>query len=438
MPTMAMLRTVAAVAAAGMATMDSAAPAFAVAAQTGEPPAPAVAFSGARTAAADVLQELRHEGGGADCSHDVQCGWYNPRALATDRRTLPSGNAARCLVGRCVCSNRFEERWGCPRCTILERSEYSYSNQDFEKTTKIRDDIGRHIDLCALPVGGAPCEVGICKRDSRNRTLSCDGDVHCDAGGSGSGMCVGAERHVGTCVCARNFFCKDCSLHELDVRDGARCGKYITGGALCRGHDDCSLTSSCVTKDNRSFCHCDRGYTCRRCEHHLSKLELGQAKCPCDAPKLVPFGGEFNKRTFKVGLTGPPWDAEDECEIRYRVEQLVQAPWRPPWTTPAEALAFLTENGTKLRLGEEHVELSVKPNEDGIYVGHVYDEEGKKLTTSEHFYIVAVTVPRKRSGWLTSPSRVVHSGIFTLSAAHRVHVIGAVLIVAIIAIATCE
>merc|ERR1719272_27667 len=213
----------------------------------------------AKTQGTNLMHELPLTGGGAPCDHDVQCGYYDDRARSNDRRSLPSGNGARCLVGRCICSNRFEDKFGCPRCTTLEKFEYSVSNLRFELTTKIRDDLGRHINLCDLPVGGAKCKVGKCTRDKKtNYTTICDGDVQCDAGGSSSGMCVGPDGGDGTCVCARGYFCTDCTLHELDVRDGARCGKYISGGALCRGQRDCSTHSTCATKDGRSFCHCDR------------------------------------------------------------------------------------------------------------------------------------------------------------------------------------
>merc|ERR1712100_379011 len=138
--------------------------------------------------------------------------------------------------------------------------------------------------------------------------------------------------------------------------DGGRCGKYISGGALCRGHQDCAPHAACVHHRNRSFCKCDRGYTCRRCEHHLSKLELGEETCPCDTPVLEPMEKFIAGPRISVKLTGSPWDAEDECEIRYYVMKVTEVPLRTPWTNDEEALAFLSENGTKLHLGEEGVD----------------------------------------------------------------------------------
>merc|ERR1712216_893555 len=107
-----------------------------------------------------------------------------------------------------------------------------------ETTPIIRDSEDKHLNLCNVPAGGAECEVGLCGRDAEGYILECPGDITCNPAGWGSGICVGDENGLGKCVCARDQFCGDCSLHLRDITHGAKCERYMTGGALCLSYAD--------------------------------------------------------------------------------------------------------------------------------------------------------------------------------------------------------
>lgn len=375
---------------------------------------------------------FRHErGGGGRCTYDVECGWFPPGLSGTDRRNLPSGNGARCLVGRCVCASEFEDRYACDRCTLQLRKRFSYSDGQMEVTSQVRDRLDRHIDMCSLPVGGMSCRVGICERDRYNRTVSCPGDIECNVAGGGSGICVGAQEAEGVCVCAEGRFCKDCSLSRNDVLEGARCERYVTGGALCGTHSDCghnayctdmlapneSLGANAQTHPDHPYCKCDVGYSCRRCHHRLSDLELGGASCTCDDPVISPSGGAFSgHKRLEVGLSFGIWDSEDECEVRYIVQKLNVVPQHPLWDTEEEAREVLKRDGlAEIRCDDG----SLVPVVLELSKDHQprWDNEGNLVHSSEHFYIHAVSLPRPNTTWETGPSRVVRSELYVLSLA---------------------
>lgn len=309
-------------------------------------------------------------GGGASCTHDVECGWYDPSIVGEDRMSLPSGNGARCLVGHCVCPNSYDDQYGCSRCSVRLRTRYSYGDEAMVVTSRIRNRYGEHIDLCEYPSGGRRCEVGVCKRDSYNQTIWCPGDTECDVAGVGAGACIGPERGVGHCLCAEGMYCSDCSLHETAFVEGAKCDRYATGGAHCRSQGDCSEHAYCAhigftenskagsaaNSELRSFCKCDDGYGCRRCRHHVRELESGRETCGCDPPSFHPNGGEFNVRELHVNLTSVPWDSYAECEVLFFVERVVAMPLVPLFgkdAPKAEVVRHLSQLGTKQSIADD-------------------------------------------------------------------------------------
>eukprot|EP00928_Gymnodinium_smaydae_P018744 TRINITY_DN17147_c0_g2_i1.p1 TRINITY_DN17147_c0_g2~~TRINITY_DN17147_c0_g2_i1.p1 ORF type:complete len:438 (-),score=85.50 TRINITY_DN17147_c0_g2_i1:101-1414(-) len=384
----------------------------------------------------EVLRVQTDRGGGGSCERDVDCGWLHEFAVGKDRRDFPSGNGARCLVGRCVCANEFENKYACSRCTMLLESRYSFGNKRLERTTRYRDELGRHHDFCDLPMGGAPCEVGKCLRDEHGLVAWCPGDVECEAAGLGSGICVGAEEETGRCVCAKHRFCDDCSLQIRDVIAGATCDTMITGGAICHTNADCSgdkLQGYCASRNvpklehkmlanESSFCRCEKGYTCRRCSHDRSDVERG-AKCSCDKPSILPRGGNFRVREIGVSLTAPPWDSHRQCDVFYTVHLVERVPAPPLWAERGDAAAYLLANGSRLQRFRNG---SAKP-----VVLRYDDWRAQELDVYGHrrpqlFYIWAVSVPKK--GWLIQPSEVVVSKGLFLSVADRLQACSAVLL----------
>lgn len=408
-------------------------------------PSMAAAPDAATAIDAPQLRMRQPRGGGAPCRWDVNCGWYHPHAIAEDRQKMPSGNGARCLVGRCVCADEFEETYGCERCSLRLRPRFSYADDSVETTSLVRDKLGGHIDLCDLPTGGLPCTVGRCRRDEHNRTLSCTGDAICDAAGSGAGVCVGAEGTTseGTCVCKESYFCSDCSLHRSDVLEGAECGRLISGGAYCRGSKDCSSSHGRCSRprlrfslSNKSWkprkhfpktsatrpsCKCDRGHSCRRCEHSVHELVSGQALCSCDAPRLKPNGGNFKGGRIDVSVAEKPWDSIRECEVRYLTQVIREAPVRPLFVSQEEAVAVLTSNGSLLDPQDgdrQRFKITLEFN-DSNAVGLFDAKEGRHMKYHAMIRIYVMAVPRPNTSWYVNRSRVIRSKMFVLSAAHH-------------------
>mmetsp|Transcript_74017 Transcript_74017/g.216854 ORF Transcript_74017/g.216854 Transcript_74017/m.216854 type:complete len:509 (-) Transcript_74017:86-1612(-) len=387
-------------------------------------------------------------GGGAPCVNDIDCGWVHPAAMARSRVDLPSGNGAKCLVGRCVCASQYENKFGCPRCNMAMKLQWSYGDGAEISSTMVWTKAGAHLDVCDVPVGGAECQVGRCARDAKNKTVECPGDSQCDAAGSGSGLCVGPDFSKGKCRCAQGFYCEDCSLHERDLIEGAKCDKYISGGAFCVAHTDCSgdgaagsLAGYCaapawspsdvkeqtlinrvadrlmgIAEPNRNFCKCTHGWTCRRCEKKLADIASGKELCDCDAPMLFPNGGRFNSSWMEVLLTDQPWDSNVECELLYQVMFVDKIPAPSPWGTHAAAVQGIMQNGTRLHRhldgAWKTVELTydhwrnkdLQPDEMGRFPPQVY-------------YIYAITVPRPNSTWKVRRSRLIRSKAFVMSVA---------------------
>lgn len=206
--------------------------------------------------------------GGGECMYDWQCGWLSDDFSKFENRTnLSSGNNGRCIDGQCRCANvsttTRNERYGCSRCSVKMKLYYSYTGVRCwsSKTLLGGAPILEHhtnvhrIDMCDVPAGGARCQVGRCYRNEKG-VFTCEGDRVCQVIGGDrrtkipAGVCVGEEGHEGVCVCARDHWCHDCSLHSTDIVSGLglklhtdssgnparvsiRCGEYQSGGGDC-------------------------------------------------------------------------------------------------------------------------------------------------------------------------------------------------------------
>eukprot|EP00927_Polykrikos_kofoidii_P086993 TRINITY_DN9911_c0_g2_i1.p1 TRINITY_DN9911_c0_g2~~TRINITY_DN9911_c0_g2_i1.p1 ORF type:complete len:500 (-),score=59.91 TRINITY_DN9911_c0_g2_i1:41-1540(-) len=404
---------------------------------------PTLAPKAGAASRASALRVSVKKGGGAHCEFDFECGWINPLVSIQNRLETRAVNGARCLVGRCVCADEFDNKYGCARCNVPLAPQYSYSDDSFETSTRVRlRDSGHHIDLCDMPSSGHRCEVGICNRDEKNRTIFCPGDAFCNAAGVDAGICVGGEGSQGTCRCAEGYFCPDCSLHHTDLLQGLTCkAAVVTGGALCASHSHCSSQAFCdhLPEESalakrvsgqlgerqagqpaflRPLCVCNSGFTCRRCERRVSDIRNGDARCICDEPVFSPNGGLFHQMQLDVNLAASPWDSVDYCDIRYMVERAHEVPSLPKWPTKEAADKALQDHGTRLRRTKHGKMPTVTLKYSRTLRNREPDADGFK--SLDLFYIWAVTVPRNSSGESWDLSRVVRSKAFMLSTAARV------------------
>lgn len=398
--------------------------------------------------AAGVTQPLKSPsalGGGGRCELDAECGWFDPALTAPQRKLMPSGNGGRCLVGHCICARSSETTPGCSHCSVEVRPTFSYSDEGVELTTRIRGSGGRLINLCDLPSGGARCSVGECVRDEVGNILECPGDFECDMAGSGGGICIGDDNGIGFCVCGKKYFCRDCSLHELDVMAGAVCDKYITGGAACTSDEHCGPDAAgyCavpkwhpkgqtretlfgraanyldhVVAENRPFCKCEPGWTCRRCDMMVADLELGGAGCPCDTPVIEPNGGEFDASRREVDLVARPWDSAVDCEVFYAVQLVEEVPMVPMYSLTQAAAQALVADGKLFKLYEDGTGRPLAFEYDWVAArSRGVGKDGR--LPPQLFVVFAVAAPKPHLTWLLNASRIVASEVFMLNACWR-------------------
>lgn len=230
------------------------------------------------------------------------------------------------------------------------------------------------------------------------------------------------------CLCGKGFYCEDCSLHYKDIVGGARCGRMITGGALCRDNNDCGKGGYCrYPPDMVPLCHCHTGFTCRRCHHSLEDLKAGTVACTCDDPVFEPDGGRFIVPTLDVAITAIPWDSQDECEVWWMAIPVFHPHQEPLSPSPIDMMVSgkLQKTNGLGKLQPIQIEIDFKVFNKAL---KKFGKKGRTFTDLTEpasgkgapfygVYVYAISVKRPNTTWRIDSSSLRRSKLFVLSCA---------------------
>jgi len=173
-----------------------------------------------------------------------------------------------------------------------------------------------------------------------------------------------------------------------------------------------------VVAENRPFCKCEPGWTCRRCEKPVSELEKGGTGCNCDAPIFQPNGGVFDTHHVEVDLVSPPWDSGMDCKVYYEIQKIDEVPMAPLYSSTRAASEALVSHGKHLVLHEDD-------SEQALVLEYDYTEAHSKMGRNvkrpppQIYVIFAVAIPRSNLTLLMNASTLVASEVFIINAARQ-------------------